>query len=310
MKSKIPIVLSGSSNPPLASSIAKYWETRVGSLERRTLANQEILPRVMENVSGKPVIVIQSLSPPAEKHFFEFALTINALQREAPSTIIGVIPWLAYSLQDRRFRKGEPVSAKTIATFIDGLGIDRIVLIDLHSKKAESYFKTPTITVRHDEVFQQEINKIRSKNLVIIAPDEGARTRAQKLAHAAKTKSLQMIKLRDRETGKVTFNAFEADVSGKECLMCDDVIITGTTLVGAATILRKKGAATIRAYCTHAILADGSAKKMEKSAIDEIVVSDTILLEKKKRFPKLRRISCASVIAKKVEEYLLLKSRN
>lgn len=304
MRNIQPIVFSGSSNPALATSIAKHLEVKLGKIQINKFSNQELRIRIQDKVANKPILVIQSLNFPTENHFFELSLIVDAVKRESPEYVIGVIPWLAYSLQDRLFKKGEPVAAEVISKFIDSLELDLVVLIDVHSRKVQSYFKTSNIHIPLAEIFINETKRIQSKNLIIIAPDEGASQRARELSNLLGFGVLQMNKVRDIETGKIKFSSFEQDIDGKDCLMCDDVVITGGTLIDAAKILRENGAKSVTVFCTHAILANNSLEKIEKSQIDKLVVSDTIYHPKTKTSKKLKKISVAPLIASKLKDYL------
>lgn len=310
MKNKIPIVFSGSSNKPLAFSIAKHLGGKSGNVKICKFPSQEIRARINENVTDKMAIVVQSLNYPSEHHFFELALLIDALKHLRPARVIGVIPWLAYSLQDERFLEGEPVSAEVIAKCIDSLQLDLLVFVDLHSNKVKSYFETPNIHISHAEVFQNQMKKIEPGGLTVIAPDEGASERTKAVAKMLKANLIQLNKVRDLQTGRIKYASHKINIQGRRCLLCDDVIITGNTLVDAASILDKYGAKSVIAFCTHPILANDCLEKIEKSKIEKLVVSNTILLPEKKKLEKLKQINVAPVISDKIRKHLQKLTRN
>jgi len=305
MKDKA-LIFSGSGNPVFARKLSEMLKAPMGKQEVGKYPNDEIRVRILEEINNKTVIVVQTLASPIESNFFEFALLVDALRRSNPKTIIGVIPWLAYSLQDEQFLPGEAISAKLISQWLDCLRLNVIIIVDVHSNKVVSNFKTKTIIVPQIEIIKDIIQQRISMNTIFVAPDSGSDERTKTIANRFKIKMLTLNKIRDRYTGKIHYTEFHENVSGKDCFIFDDVIITGNTVIDSALLLKEHGAKSIVVYCTHALFAKDSIPRIKQSPIDELVVTDTLLISKNQQFNKLKIISAVPAVANSIN-YLLNK---
>ena len=303
MKTK-PIIFSGSAHPAFAKNLATLLKARLGRSDIRKFPNGELRLRILDEVRGQTVIVVQSLHNPSELHLVEFALLVDAVKQSSCSKIIGVVPWLAYSLQDEQFLPGEPVSVKLIASWIDCLKLSVLLLLDVHSNKGVSYFKTPIRNVTHAEIFGQHVMTRSTNQTVIVAPDQGAVKRAQSIASEVKSEVLVLEKSRDRFSGAIHYQSGTPDVRGKDCIICDDVVITGDTLVESATILKENDASSVVVYCTHALFSQGSTQAISESPIENLIVSDTIPIQKEFWFEKLEIVSAIPATAKALRPLL------
>ncbi|OGY18403.1 MAG: hypothetical protein A2900_03960 [Candidatus Chisholmbacteria bacterium RIFCSPLOWO2_01_FULL_50_28] len=299
MKETLTIV-SGSSHPAFAEGLAEFLQASVTKRELSVFPNGELRARILGDVRGKTVVVVQSLFGSAGAQLIEFALLIDAVKRGFPQKVIGIIPWLAYSLQDEQFRTGEPISSESIARLIDALKLSELILIDLHSLRTASYFKTQTRVIAPSEIFKDMLIGRYTENTLIVAPDDGARTRAMELASLVNGRVLVLKKVRDRQTLKIEYGKVKGNVAGKDCILCDDVVVTGDTLVEAATLLKESGAKSAAAFCTHALFIKGSSDRISRSQIDEITVTDTLPITKAQQFDKLKIVSAIPAVGRAV----------
>jgi ribose-phosphate pyrophosphokinase len=228
----------------------------------------------------------------------ELLFLADAARLLKPKRMICVIPWLAYSLQDKQFQKGEPVSAESIAKLIDGLDFDHLILIDLHSKLVQGYFKTKRTEIKETDIFLTKLQTGVSQNSIAVAPDSGAFRRTKLFADALHIPLLALEKKRNPDSGKIESLTFNGSVDGKECLIFDDVIITGSTLAQAAKLLKIRGAKSVRVFCTHPIFAPGSLDKVMSGNIDEMTISDTIPLSMNMKLPRLKIVSCVPAVSR------------
>lgn len=297
------ILLSGSSNLPLAQKIAAAMGTTLGEVECSTFANGERRVYVKANVKGQSVAVIQSFSAPADSHIIEFALINDALYRQGAKHVFAVIPWLGYSLQDKVHRPGEPIAAKVIASMLSSQSIYRFLLMDLHNPSEPGFFDVPCSVLTSHSLFAEDIKKL-GENVVLVSSDFGGlKTVGKFAAQHLRLPIANIDKSRDLATGVVTAHSVMGDVKGKICVILDDMINGGGTAVEAAKILKEQGASEVKIYATHAIFAGDAITKLQASELSEVVVSDTIDTSAIQNFPKLRVISIASVIADELKEW-------
>lgn len=293
-------IFSGSSNIPLATRIAKKLNTPLSDIQLSKFPNGETRVWVQEDVRRENAVLIQSFSEPVDFHIVEFALMADALKRCGARKIVGVIPWLGYSLQDKAFRPGEPIAAKVIADFISK-DVKRHILVNLHSDSITGFFPVPATQVSALETFVAYAKKQGIKNAVVVSPDFGGIKRARVFANKLDLPLVNINKERNRVTGKVTVRGISEPVTDKTCLVIDDIISTGSTLLETARILRHNGAKTIRFFATHALFSEGSHKKFASSEIDELVVTDTVLVPEEKQFKKLKIVSIDTVLLPEIE---------
>ena len=269
-------IFSGSSNPDLAKKIAKLMGVVVGEMEITQFANGETRVWVKEKKIEKQVVVVQSLSSPTNEHLMEFCLICDALHRGGATEITAVIPWMGYSKQDKVFRAGEPLSAKVVAQIIQVARPSRIITFDLHNRATLGFFDVPITELSAKPILLDYFRKLIDKSTVIVAPDAGAVKASTSFAMELGVGVVYIDKKRDLASGKVEVIGMSGSVEGRDILMIDDNVFTGSTLLATAKELKKAGAKTIRVGLTHHLYVPGVQEKIEESEIDEIVVSDTV----------------------------------
>ncbi len=295
------ILLSGSSNTPLAAAIAASMGVTLAKAELSTFPNGELRVWIQEDVKGKDVALIQSFSDPTDTHIMEFALLSDALVRAGAARIFAVIPWLGYSLQDKVFRTGEPIAAKVVAGIINGLSIDRVLLMSLHNSSIAGFFQMPTSVLSSDGVFVDVVAALEGEK-VIVSSDFGGLKSASSFAQKCGLPIANIEKRRDLTTGQVSALSLTGDVSGKCAVIFDDIVNGGSTAVEAAKILQKNGAARIIMCATHGLFAGEAAGKIDESPIDMLYIADTIDCTQK---PMHKRtiVSVADVFAKELNNW-------
>ncbi len=294
------LVFSGSSNRLLASRLAKSLKTRLGKMELSRFANEEMRVWVKEKQVGRKAVVLQSLSRPVDTHLVEFGLISDALKRKGVKEIIGVIPWLGYTKQDKVFRAGEPLSAEVVAKMLQVVPLKKVISYDLHNLSVKKFFNGLMVNLSGRKLFKEHfVNKVDEKT-VVVAVDEGAVRSSARFAEDLGGLEVACIKKkRDLNNGKVTMQGISGQVKGKKVLIKDDMIATGSTLVEAAKFLKKHGVQSIKVAATHHLYVPGAQEKIDESPIDSLVVTDTVEPREKSR--KLKVISVAEKIAKEIE---------
>lgn len=306
-------IYAGSSNPELARSIVELGGYEMGEVEIGKFANGETRVWVRSKVESR-VVVVQSLSTPTNEHLVEFCLICDALHRGGAREITAVIPWMGYSKQDKIFRPGEPLSAKVVAQILQTARLERMITIDLHNRATLGFFDIPVMELSARELFlryfRQRIEskevKEKSGKWVVVAPDAGAVKASTAFAEELGLKVVYIDKKRDLVTGKVRIGGMSRPVGGKEVIIIDDNIFTGSTIIEIAKLLKKNGAKSIYVGVTHHLNVEGVQDKLEQSGIEEIVVTDTIapMYTKKKmaNVHQLKRLSVAQMIVDEVGE--------
>src|SRR3989339_1835675 len=277
-------IFSGSSNSGLAKQVAELMGSKMGEVEISQFANGEIRVWVKEKKLAKQVVVVQSLSSPTNEHVIEFCLLCDALHREGAREITAVIPWMGYSKQDKVFRPGEPLSCKVVAQIIQTARVSKIVTIDLHNRATLGFFDIPIVELSAKPLLLEYFQKgIRNKEIseksgqyIVVAPDAGAVKASTDFAMDLGVGVVYMDKKRDLASGKAEVIGMSGSVEGRDILMIDDNVFTGSTLLETAKELKKAGAKTIKVGLTHHLYVPGVQEKIEASEIDEVVVTDTI----------------------------------
>lgn len=290
------ILFSGSSNPELAQKLAKEAKIPLGKIELSSFPNKEVRIRVKKEVKGQVCFVLQSFSEPPDRNIIEFCLIVDALVRADAERVIGIIPWFGYSLQDKVFKPGEPISARVVANIVSNSGVDRVILLDLHDASIAGFFSVPAICLASKLLFTNYIKKKKlNKQAVVISPDFGAIKKARTFAKTLNLKQVNINKERDLKTGEVKIHGISNSIKDKVCLVFDDLISTGSTVVETAKTLKKEGAKEIIFFATHALLAGEASSKLQKSPIDKVIVTDSVAIPQEKRFSKLEILSLASL---------------
>jgi ribose-phosphate pyrophosphokinase len=297
------ILLSGSSNIPFAKNVAKRMGLTLGDVELSTFKNGERRVYIKEKVKGHDVGLIQSFSEPSDAYIVEFALMTDALFRQGARRVFAVVPWFAYSLQDKVHRPGEPIASKVIASMLSSQSIYRFILMNLHNPSISGFFSVPSSVLSSDETFGDDIKAIKG-DVVIVSSDFGGLKRVGKVADMLHLPIANIDKVRDLSSGEVQARAVTgAAIEGKICVVLDDLINGGGTSVEAARILKENGAKEVKIYATHALLAGDASENLQNSEdIDEVVVTDTIDTSMKS-FDKLRVVSVADVFADELTQW-------
>ena len=291
-------IVSCNSNQPLAEGISAYLNQPLTKAVVRRFSDMEVFVEIQENVRGEDAFVVQSTSYPANDHLMELLVTIDALKRGSARRITAVIPYFGYARQDRKSGPRTPISAKLVANLITIAGADRVLTIDLHAAQIQGFFDIPTDNLFAVPVFIENIlQHYNPRDLCIIAPDVGGVLRARAIAKRLNT-DLAIIDKRRAVANESEVMNIIGEVEGKVCIVPDDIIDTAGTLCNAAKALKDKGAKAVKAYITHPVLSGPAIERLNKSDIDELIVTNSIPLNKDaKKCSKIRVISIANIIA-------------
>ncbi|RJQ47104.1 MAG: ribose-phosphate diphosphokinase [Gammaproteobacteria bacterium] len=293
------MVFSGNANRPLAESIANYLNLPLGKAVVGRFSDGEVLVEIMENVRGQDVFVVQPTCAPTNDNLMELLVMIDAMRRSSAYRVTAVIPYFGYSRQDRRPRSARvPITAKVVANMFESVGADRLVTVDLHADQIQGFFDIPVDNVYASPVLLGDVWKHKSNDLIVVSPDVGGVVRARAIAKNLDDAELAIIdKRRPRPNEAKVMNVI-GDVEGRACILVDDLVDTAGTLCEAARALKEKGAAKVAAYCTHPVLSGPAVANIEKSVLDELVVTDTIPLRPDARNCKrIRQLSIAEMLA-------------
>ncbi|MCL4745931.1 MAG: ribose-phosphate pyrophosphokinase [Burkholderiaceae bacterium] len=295
------MIFTGSANPRLASEVAAHLHMPLGKATVGRFSDGEVMVEILENVRGKDVFVLQSTCAPTNDHLMEVMIMVDALKRSSAGRITAALPYFGYARQDRRVRSMRvAISAKVVANMLQIAGVDRVLTMDLHADQIQGFFDIPVDNVYASPLLLADIHKQQFENLVVVSPDVGGVVRARAIAKRMECDLAIIDKRRPKANVAEVMNII-GDVSGRTCLIMDDMVDTANTLVKAATALKEHGARRVLSYCTHAVLSGGAVDRILNSALDELVVTDTIPLPKDARSSsKIRVISCAQIFAETI----------
>ena len=269
-------LLTGNSNKALSKNIAKYLKTKIVNSSIRKFADGEIYIEINENIRGNSIFIIQSISSPANDNLMELLLCIDALKRSSAKNITAVIPYFGYARQDRKVVPRTSISAKLVSNLITKAGADRVVTVDLHAGQIQGFFDIPVDNLFSTPIFARHIKKkVKSKKIICVAPDVGGTERARALGKILNV-GLAIIDKRRPKPGQSQVMNIVGDVKGKTCILVDDIIDSGGTIVNAAAALKKRGAKEVYVYITHGVLSGEAVKKIKNSFIKNLVITDTI----------------------------------
>jgi len=269
-------LLSGNSNKPLSKNIAKYLKSKLVNSSIRNFSDGEIYVEINENIRGNSIFLIQSVSSPANDNLMELLLCIDALKRSSAKNITAVIPYFGYARQDRKVAPRTSISAKLVSNLITKAGADRIVTVDLHAGQIQGFFDIPVDNLFATPIFARHIKKkIKAKNLICVAPDVGGTERARALGKILNV-GLAIVDKRRPKPGQSQVMNIVGEVKGKTCIIVDDIIDSGGTIVNAAKALKDRGAKEVYVYITHGVLSGEAVKKIKNSVIKNLVITDTI----------------------------------
>ncbi len=296
------LIFSGSSNRDLSERVASGMNLSLGNLEVVTFPDNENRVRVIDNVLGEDVVVIQSTGISPNLYYMELFLILDSLKRSGAKSITLVVPYLGYQRQDHIFRDGEAVSLDVIIKILESLGISRIISFDFHSIKIPQLFKVPVIHLSALDVFASEINKMEKSDIVLVSPDMGGIARISKLSElTGGLPFISIVKDRDLDTGDIQSAVINGSVK-KKAIIVDDVISTGKTLTAASDLLLNNGATQVMVMATHGIFARTASVDLENSNISKITITDSIQIPEKRKFSKLEVLSISSQIVEALRE--------
>jgi len=269
-------LLAGSSNHSLANDIADYLNVSLTRATVKRFADEEVFIEIQENVRGEDVFVIQSTSYPANDHIMELLIAVDALVRSSARRITAVVPYFGYARQDRKTSARTPISAKLIANLVTKAGADRVLTCDLHAGQIQGFFDIPTDNLFAAPVIEKDIrDTLNGERLMIVSPDVGGVVRARHLASRLDADLAIVDKRRERAGESEVMNII-GDVSGRTCLLVDDIVDSGGTLCNAAEALLANGATEVHSYITHGVLSGGAVERIKKSALKSLVITDSI----------------------------------
>jgi len=292
-------VFTGNANPQLAQDIARYLQVPLGRAHVGRFSDGEITVELMENVRGRDVFILQSTCPPANDHLMELLVMVDACRRASAARVTAVVPYFGYARQDRRPRATRvAITAKVVANMIAGVGVHRVLTVDLHADQIQGFFDIPVDNVYSSPVLLGEVWRQKYDDLVVVSPDVGGVVRARAIAKRLDDADLAIIdKRRARANVSEVMNII-GEVEGKSCVLVDDMVDTAGTLCHAAKALKDHGAKRVVAYITHPVLSGPAVDRIEASALDELVVTDTIpLRENAQACRKIRQLSVAGLLA-------------
>lgn len=299
------IILSGSSNRPLAEKIASHLNVNLTNMDIVRFSDQEIYVEIKETVRGEDIFIIQSTSSPSNDYLMELLIIIDALKRGSARRINCVIPYFGYARQDRKTASRSPVTAKLVANLITTAGADRVIALDLHSLQIQGFFDIPLDHLLANVIFVKHIEKNfkDKKDLVIVSPDVGGVGRARQMAKHLNCDIAIIDKRRPKAGESVVMNII-GNVENKDCIIIDDIADSAGTLCNAAAALKEIGKSnSVNAYCTHAVLSTNPYEKLNNSAIEKLICTDSIYLSeaKYKLYKKLHFISCSNLLAQGID---------
>jgi len=296
------MIFAGNANPELAQRIAELLGTRLGKISVETFSDGEICAEIMENVRGRDVFIIQPTCQPCNDHLMELMVMIDAMRRASVKRVTGVVPYYGYSRQDRKPRSARvPITAKVVANMLASVKLDRLLTVDLHADQIQGFFDLPVDNVYASPILLKDIWQKGHEDLLVVSPDVGGVVRARALAKRLGDADLAIIDKRRPKANVSEVMNIIGDVSGKNCVIVDDLVDTAGTLCKAAGALKDQGAVSVSAYCTHAVLSGNAIKNLNESVLDELVVTNTIPLSAEaQKCDRIRQLSVAEMLAETI----------
>tara|TARA_B100000745_G_scaffold294434_1_gene237415 strand:+ start:129 stop:1061 length:933 start_codon:yes stop_codon:yes gene_type:complete len=286
-------LLTGNSNKDLSQKISKFLKTKLVHSSIKKFADGEIYIEINENIRGNSIFLIQSISSPANDNLMELLLCVDALKRSSAKNITTVIPYFGYARQDRKVAPRTSISAKLVSNLITKAGADRVVTVDLHAGQIQGFFDIPVDNLFATPIFSRHIKKnIKGKNLICVSPDVGGVERTRALARKLDL-SIAIIDKRRPMPGKSQVMNVVGNVKNKTCIIVDDIIDSGGTIVNAAKALIDRGAKEVHVYITHGVLSGESVNKIKNSQIKNLVITDTI--DNSNKLKKAKNIEVLSI---------------
>jgi ribose-phosphate pyrophosphokinase len=295
------MVFTGTANPKLAKSVAKHLGLELGRATVDRFSDGEVMVELLDNVRGKDVFVLQSTCAPTNDSLMEVMVMIDALRRASAGRITAAIPYFGYARQDRRPRSARvAITAKVVANMLTSVGVNRLLTMDLHSDQIQGFFEIPVDNVYASPVLLADLNKLKYQDAVVVSPDVGGVVRARALAKQMGADLAIIDKRRPKANVAKVMNII-GDVTGRTCVIMDDMVDTANTLCEAASALKAKGAVKVVAYCTHPVLSGTAVERIDASELDELVVTDTIPLRADAAASKkVRQLSVGELMAETI----------
>lgn len=291
-------IFSLNSNLPLAKEIANYVGVELSNCEVNKFADGEVQVNITETVRGHTVFVVQPTSTPVNDHYMELLIMIDALKRASAEEINVVMPYYGYSRQDRKAKSRQPISAKLIADLLQAAGADRVLSLDLHADQIQGFFNIPIDNFFAGPIFAKYIKDLKLDDVVVVSPDHGGTTRARRLAEAIEAPIAIADKRRPKPNHAEIMNII-GDVKGKNAIIIDDMVDTAGTLTAVANFIKNQGAKTVFACCSHALLSGNAMDKINNSAIDKLICTNSVKLSDDKiNNPKIVQLSVGELIGK------------
>ena len=296
-------IFSGSSNPAFAEAVAKAAGSSLSPIKISRFADQEVFVRIMENVRGQSVFVIQGTNAPANEHCMELFLILDTLKRASAGEVTLIMPYYGYARQDRKSAPRTPISAKCVANLISAAGADRLLAVDLHSPQIQGFFNKPVDNLFAGPALAQSwLQSHSGQNTVLVSPDAGGMERVRAFSKRMKGSSIAMIDKRRTDDGAAKAIHLVGDVRGKTALIVDDMIDTAGTLCQGADKLLAEGAKEVLALATHAVFSPPALQRIKESPLKEVFVSDTIpLSEEAARLSKIKNVSIAPLVSEAIQ---------
>ena len=295
-------LFAGNATPDLAKKIADRLYTRLGNATVDRFSDGEVHVQINENVRGCDIFVIQSTCAPTNDNLMELIVMIDALRRASAGRITAVIPYFGYARQDRRLRSARvPITAKVLADFLSSVGVDRVLTVDLHAEQIQGFFDVPVDNCFSSQIFVEDMLTLNLKNPCVVSPDMRGVVRARAIAKLLNNADIAIIdKRRPRPNVSEVMNLI-GEVKDRDCIIVDDIIDTGGTLCKAAAALKERGAKTVTAYGTHAVLSGDAYKNVSESALDHLVVSDSVpARDNFKKLKSFRQLTLAPMLAEAI----------
>ena len=292
------MVFTGNANPRLAEDVVRHLNIHLGRATVARFSDGEVMVELLEHVRGKDVFVLQSTCVPTNDSLMEIMVMVDALRRASAGRITAAIPYFGYARQDRRPRSARvAITAKVVANMLTGAGIDRLLTMDLHADQIQGFFDIPVDNIYASPILLGDVWKQSYPDLIVVSPDVGGVVRARALAKRLESDLAIIDKRRPKPNVAKVMNII-GDVDGRTCIIMDDMVDTANTLCEAAQALKDRGAKRVLAYCTHGVLSGTAVQRINQSAIDELVVTDTIpLREDAIASPRIRQLSVAELLA-------------
>lgn len=295
------MVFTGNANPNLAKLVVERLDIPMGEMSVGKFSDGEITVEIDENVRGKDVFIIQPTCTPTNDNLMELLLMADGLRRASAARITAVVPYFGYARQDRRPRSARvPISARAVADMMVGAGIDRVLTVDLHADQIQGFFSVPVDNVYGSPILLDDIARQKYEDLIVVSPDVGGVVRARAIAKQLNV-DLAIIDKRRPEANVAEIMNIIGDVEGRTCVLVDDMVDTAGTLCHAASALKERGAKSVVAYCTHPILSGPAIDRLKSSALDEMVVTDTIPLSAAaQKSGRVRQLTIAGLLAESI----------